>query len=59
MQFRGTPLRVRIAARELTVLVPTEGFSGAVRVGVGEELRELGAGEQCSFALARATAAAH
>jgi trehalose/maltose hydrolase-like predicted phosphorylase len=59
MQFRGTPLRVRIAARELTVLVPAEGFSGAVRVGVGEELRELGAGEQCSFALARATAAAH
>jgi trehalose/maltose hydrolase-like predicted phosphorylase len=59
LQFRGTPLRVRIAARELTVLVPAEGFSGAVRVGVGEELRELGAGEQCSFALARATAAAH
>jgi trehalose/maltose hydrolase-like predicted phosphorylase len=59
MQFRGTPLRVRIAARELTVLVPAEGFSGAVRVGVGEELRELGAGEQCIFALARATAAAH
>ena len=59
MQFRGTPLQVRIEAGELTVLVPEEGFSGAVRIGVGEEVCELGAGHQCAFALARPAAAAH
>jgi trehalose/maltose hydrolase-like predicted phosphorylase len=58
MQFRGTPLRVRIGASELTVSAPVEGFSGAVRVGVGEEVRELGAGDEQTFALALATAAA-
>jgi trehalose/maltose hydrolase-like predicted phosphorylase len=59
MQFRGTPLRVRLAGGELTVSAPQEGFSGPVRVGVGEEVRELGAGERCTFALARPAAAVH
>jgi trehalose/maltose hydrolase-like predicted phosphorylase len=58
MQFRGTPLRVRLAGGELTVGAPTEGFSGAVRVGVGDDVRELRAGERCTFALAPATAGA-
>jgi trehalose/maltose hydrolase-like predicted phosphorylase len=59
MQFRGTPLRVRIAEGELTVRAPAEGFSGAVRCGVGDEVCELSAGEEHTFALARAPAAAH
>jgi trehalose/maltose hydrolase-like predicted phosphorylase len=58
MQFRGTPLRVRIEASELTVSAPVEGFSGPVQVSVGEEVRELGASDQYTFALARPTAAA-
>jgi trehalose/maltose hydrolase-like predicted phosphorylase len=59
MQFRGTPLRVRLAGGELAVSAPQEGFSGAVRVGVGDEVRQLGAGERCTFALARPAAAVH
>jgi trehalose/maltose hydrolase-like predicted phosphorylase len=59
MQFRGTPLRVRLGGGELTVAAPQEGFSGPVRVGVGEEVRELGAGERYSFALTRPAAAVH
>jgi trehalose/maltose hydrolase-like predicted phosphorylase len=59
MQFHGTPLRVRIAGGELTVTVAEDGFSAPVRVGVGEEVRELGAGERSSFALGRPAAAIH
>jgi trehalose/maltose hydrolase-like predicted phosphorylase len=58
MQFRGTPLRVQVGAQGLTVALPTEGFSGPVRVAVGEEVRDLFAGEQYTFALARPAAAA-
>ncbi len=59
MQFHGTPLRVRIAGGELTVSAPHEGFSGPVRVGVGDDVRELGAGERFSFPLGRPAAAVH
>jgi hypothetical protein len=58
MQFRGTPLHVHIDGGELTVAAPAEGFSGALQVCVGDEVRELGAGERASFALAQPTAAA-
>ena len=43
MQFRATPLRVSIAGHELTVHAMPEGFRGPVRIGVGDEVRELGA----------------
>jgi trehalose/maltose hydrolase-like predicted phosphorylase len=59
MQFHGTPLRVRLGGGELTVSVAEEGFSGPIRVGVGDEVRELGAGERCSFALGHPAAAIH
>jgi trehalose/maltose hydrolase-like predicted phosphorylase len=59
MQFRGTPLHVRFGAGELAISAPVEGFSGPVRVGVGDDVRELGAGERCTFAVGRPTAAAH
>ena len=46
MQFRGTPIRVTLADDELTVDALAEGFSRPIRVGVGDEVRELGAGRQ-------------
>ena len=46
MQFRGTSLRVSIADDELTVHALAEGFSRPVRIGIGDEVRELAAGEQ-------------
>jgi trehalose/maltose hydrolase-like predicted phosphorylase len=52
MQFHGTPLRVTLEGRELTVVVLADGFSSPIRVGVGDEVRELGAGERHTFTLA-------
>ena len=51
MQFRGTPIRVGIAGSRLTVEALPEGFSEPVRIGVGDEVRELAAGERCTFDL--------
>src|SRR5205823_8672694 len=51
MQFRATPIRVSIAGDKLTVLALREGFRGAVRVGVGDEVRKLEAGQSYVFAL--------
>ncbi|HEY2724787.1 MAG TPA: glycosyl hydrolase family 65 protein [Pseudonocardiaceae bacterium] len=51
MQFRGTSLRVHLSGGKLTVLSDAEGFSRPVRVGVGDEIRELGTGEQWTFML--------
>jgi trehalose/maltose hydrolase-like predicted phosphorylase len=51
MQFRGTPIRVGIEGSELTVESLTEGFSQPVRIGVGDDVRELTAGERCRFTL--------
>lgn len=46
MQFRGTSIRVGICDEELTVQALAEGFSRPVRVGIGDEVRELAAGEE-------------
>jgi trehalose/maltose hydrolase-like predicted phosphorylase len=51
MQFRGTPIRVELGEDDLTVTVQTEGFSRPIRVGVGDETLELGAGDRRSFRL--------
>ena len=51
MQFRGTPLRVSLTRGELTVAAESEGSSRPVRVGVGDDVRELCAGDRCSFSL--------
>ena len=51
MQFRATPLRVSITGHELTVHAMPEGFRGPVRIGVGDEIRELGAGDSWVFTL--------
>jgi trehalose/maltose hydrolase-like predicted phosphorylase len=52
MQFRGTPIRVTIAGSELTVTALAEGFSLPVKVGVGDDVRELSAGDRCTFTIA-------
>ena len=51
MQFRGTPIRVRIKGNQLTVQALRDGFSLPVSVGVGDEVHELSAGDQCTFTL--------
>jgi trehalose/maltose hydrolase-like predicted phosphorylase len=51
MQFRGTPTRVTVEGTELTVEALAEGFSLPVRVGVGDEVRELAAGQSCKFTI--------
>jgi trehalose/maltose hydrolase-like predicted phosphorylase len=51
MQFRGTPIRVTLADGGLTVAAHTEGFSRPIRVAVGDEVRELCAGDHHTFAL--------
>ena len=53
MQFRRTPIRVTLERGELTVIADAEGFSRPVRVGVGDEVRELCAGDRCTFVLRR------
>ena len=51
MQFRGTSLRISIKGNELIALAQAEGFRGPVRIAVGDEVRELGAGARCVFPL--------
>jgi trehalose/maltose hydrolase-like predicted phosphorylase len=55
MQFRGTPIRVTLTDGGLTVVVHTEGFSRPIRVAVGDEVRELRAGDHHTFALKQTT----
>ncbi len=49
MQFRGTPLRVSLDGGELTVAALADGFISTVKVGVGDDVRELGPGESATF----------
>ena len=49
--FQGTTLRVSMGAGELTVAVQSEGFSHPVRIGLGGEVRELGAGQEWTVPL--------
>ncbi len=52
MQFRGTHFSVTLEAGKLTLLVDAEGASRSIRVCVGENIKELGAGDCCTFDLA-------
>jgi trehalose/maltose hydrolase-like predicted phosphorylase len=51
MQVSGTPIRVTVRDGELTVVI-TGGFSRPIKVAIGDDVRELGAGERCTFSLA-------
>ncbi|MGH3836582.1 MAG: glycoside hydrolase family 65 protein [Pseudonocardiaceae bacterium] len=53
MQFHGTLIRVSISGDELTVHTLAGGFSRPVRIGIGDEVRELAAGEQWVASLRR------
>jgi len=56
MQFRRTPIAIRLHSGTLSVEVLADGYSGPIRVGVGGEVRELGWGEEASFMVAQAPA---
>jgi trehalose/maltose hydrolase-like predicted phosphorylase len=51
MQFHGTPFAVTVAGGELIVEASASGFTQPIRVGVGGDVRELGPGDRCTFAL--------
>jgi hypothetical protein len=46
MQLHGTPIRVRIDGTDLTIEALRDGFSGPAIVGMGDDVRELGAGDR-------------
>jgi trehalose/maltose hydrolase-like predicted phosphorylase len=58
MEYRGTPISVTLRKDELRVSVGGEGMSQPIRVGVGDEVRELCPGEAFTFALIQQSAAA-
>jgi trehalose/maltose hydrolase-like predicted phosphorylase len=55
MQFRGTPILVTLAGGRLTLAAHREGVRRPIRVGFGDEVRELCPGDQCTFELGPAT----
>jgi len=57
MRFRGTPIQVSLGDGQLTVVADTDGSSGPIRVGVGDEVIELCPGDSHTFALAPEPAA--
>ena len=55
MEIRGTPIRVKLAGRQLSVA--SEGLGQRIAVAVGREARELSPGGSCTFTLDRALTA--
>jgi trehalose/maltose hydrolase-like predicted phosphorylase len=51
MRFRGMPIQVTLSGNELTVVAESDPFIRPIRVGRGDEVHELGAGESATFAL--------
>jgi len=49
MRFRGTPIDVKVGAGKLTVTAQDDGFGKRIKIGVGEEVREIEAGEAYDF----------
>jgi trehalose/maltose hydrolase-like predicted phosphorylase len=49
MQFQGTPILVTFTDGRLTVAAHREGVSPPVKVAVRDEVRELRAGDRCTF----------
>jgi trehalose/maltose hydrolase-like predicted phosphorylase len=52
--FRDTPIRLTLDGGELTVTALAEGSSPPIRVGVADEVAELGPGERATFTLGAA-----
>jgi trehalose/maltose hydrolase-like predicted phosphorylase len=59
MQFRGTPILVTLTDGRLTLTAHREGVRRPISVGVGGEVRELRAGDQCTFELRPGAHAGH
>ena len=51
IQFQGTPIEVMLADGRLTLVAHRDGVQRPISIGVGEEVRELRAGEWCTFEL--------
>ncbi len=49
MRFRGMPLEVKLEGGKLTVAAQSDGFSQPIKVGVGDKVREIRAGEHYTF----------
>ena len=49
MRFRGTPLKVTLEGERLTVAAQGDGVDRPIKVHVGGETREIGAGESVTF----------
>ena len=49
MQFRGTPLEVQLEGNKLTVAAQSDDFGRPIEVRVGDETKEIGAGESHTF----------
>jgi trehalose/maltose hydrolase-like predicted phosphorylase len=49
MRFRGTPLEITLEGGKLTVGAQTDGLGQSIKVGVGDEVREIKAGERYTF----------
>src|SRR3712207_3589176 len=49
MRFRGMPLEVKLEGGKLTVAAQSDGFSRPVKVGVGDTVKEIRAGERYTF----------
>ncbi len=49
MRFRGTLIEVKLEAGKLTVAAKDDGFGNCIKVGVGETVREIKAGEEHTF----------
>jgi trehalose/maltose hydrolase-like predicted phosphorylase len=49
MRFRGMPLEVKLEGGKLTVAAQSDGFSQPIKVGVGDEVKEIAAGERHAF----------
>ena len=53
VQFRGTPIQVTLTDDRLTLAAHPEGGSRPVRVGVGDDVRELCPGDRTVFELSQ------
>ncbi|HEX5973549.1 MAG TPA: glycosyl hydrolase family 65 protein, partial [Rubrobacteraceae bacterium] len=51
MRFRGMPLEIKLEGDTLTVAAQSDGFSQPIRVGVGDTVREVKAGESFAFGI--------
>jgi len=57
MQFQRTPMQVTLDHERLTIILSREGAGSPIRVGVGDEIRELCPGDTGTFELSSPVAA--